>query len=102
MWLVEGIADYARDRYGIDNAAGGWKLPEEVKAGQNHDTGYRVSGAFLKWAHAQHPGLVRALDGAPRSGRYAPALWRQRSGHDIAALWQQYVRERGGARPGAG
>nr|HBK47288.1 Basic Secretory protein [Xanthomonadaceae bacterium] len=96
-WLVEGIADYARDRYGIDNAGGGWALPAEVRPGQNYDSGYRVSGAFLKWGEARHPGLVRALDHALRSGSYAPALWTERTGHDVAALWRQYVQARGGA-----
>ena len=54
-WLVEGIADYARDRYGMDNAAAGWSLPGKVEKGQNFDSGYRVTGAFLKWADAEHP-----------------------------------------------
>ncbi|MEO5625486.1 MAG: hypothetical protein ABIQ70_05720 [Dokdonella sp.] len=30
-WPVEDIANYARDRYGVDNAAGGWALPPAVK-----------------------------------------------------------------------
>ncbi|KAF1014736.1 MAG: hypothetical protein GAK31_02223 [Stenotrophomonas maltophilia] len=91
-WLVEGIADYARDRYGVDNAAGGWALPTTVKAGQNFDTGYRVTGAFLKWSEAQHPGLVLALDGALRSGAYVPALWQKRTGKALPALWAAYAK----------
>ncbi|MEE7559392.1 Basic Secretory protein, partial [Xanthomonas sp. Kuri4-2] len=67
-WLVEGIADYARDRYGLDNAAAGWALPTAIRPGQHYDTGYRVSGAFLKWSEARHPGLVQALDRALRRG----------------------------------
>lgn len=97
-WLVEGIADYARDRYGIDNAAAGWALPREVKASQNYDTGYRVSGAFLKWAEARHAGLVKALDGALRAGRYTPALWSRHAGKPLPELWSDYVADRGGAR----
>lgn len=91
-WLVEGIADYARDRYGVDNAAGGWALPTTVKAGHNFDTGYRVTGAFLKWSEAQHPGLVLALDGALRSGTYVPALWQTRTGKALPALWAEYAK----------
>ncbi len=33
-WLVEGIADYARDRYGMDNAAAGWALPGKVEGAE--------------------------------------------------------------------
>ena len=93
-WLVEGIADYARDRYGTDNAGAGWALPTQVKPDQNFDTGYRVTGAFLKWAEAAHPGLVKGLDGALRDGRYTPALWETLSGTALPALWAQYVQAR--------
>lgn len=90
-WLVEGIADYARDQYGVDNAAAGWALPTQIKPEHKVDSGYRVTGAFLKWSEAAHPGLVKALDSALRSGRYTPALWKQRTGEDLAALWQAYT-----------
>ena len=90
-WLVEGIADYARDRYGVDNAASGWALPLTLKPGDRHDSGYRVTGAFLKWAESGHPGLVKALDKALRDGHYAPVLWRRLTGKDIHALWQSYA-----------
>lgn len=93
-WLVEGLADYARDRYGVDNAAAGWALPATVQEGHSFDSGYRVTGAFLKWSEAAHPGLVKALDGALRSGRYTPQLWQQITGQTLPALWAQYVRAR--------
>jgi GNAT superfamily N-acetyltransferase len=93
-WLVEGIADYARDRYGRENAAAGWALPTVVKDGQNFDSGYRVTGAFLKWSEARQPGLVKALDAALREGRYTPALWKQRTGMALPAAWAAYVKAR--------
>jgi len=91
-WLVEGIADYARDRYGVANAAAGWALPTVIKEGQSFDTGYRVTGAFLKWSEAAHPGLVTTLDTALRSGRYTPQLWQQHTGHALPALWDAYAK----------
>lgn len=100
-WLVEGIADYARDRYGMDNAAAGWVLPGKVEKGQNFDSGYRVTGAFLKWAEAEYPGLVLALDKALRDGRYTPALWQKHTGKALPALWTQYAKPRSDAPPPA-
>ncbi len=91
-WLVEGIADYVRDRYGVDNAAAGWALPTTIKDGQNFDTGYRVTGAFLKWSEARHPGLVKTLDSALRSGGYTPQLWQKHTGHTLPALWAEYAK----------
>ncbi|WP_210131245.1 basic secretory protein-like protein [Stenotrophomonas rhizophila] len=100
-WLVEGIADYARDHYGVDNAAGGWALPSQVKPEHKVDTGYRVTGAFLKWSEAGHPGLVKALDAALRKGTYTPALWKAHTGEDLAALWEAYVAQQGNGARGA-
>lgn len=100
-WLVEGIADYARDRYGVDNAAAGWALPSVVKAGHSFDSGYRVTGAFLKWAEGEHPGLVLALDKALRAGQYTPALWQKHAGKALPALWAEYAKPRSDAPPPA-
>jgi len=98
-WLVEGIADFARDHYGLDNAGAGWALPGQVKQKQNFDTGYRVTGAFLKWSEGQHPGLVKALDHALRQGQYGATLWQQQTGQELPALWQRYVAAQGGYQP---
>lgn len=35
-WLTEGIADYARNQFGVNNAAANWKLPD-YKPTQNYD-----------------------------------------------------------------
>ncbi len=90
-WLVEGIADYARDAYGLDNAGGGWALPTRVADDHRHDSGYRVTGAFLKWSEGRHPGLVRGLDTALRTQRYSPEVWTTLSGRDVDTLWREYV-----------
>ncbi|MCD9026958.1 basic secretory family protein [Luteimonas sp. BDR2-5] len=93
-WLVEGIADWARDAYGLDNAAGGWALPTGIAPDHRYDSGYRVTGAFLKWAEGRHPGLVRGLDASLRAQRYTPATWTALTGRDVDALWAQYVAAR--------
>ncbi|MNT94182.1 hypothetical protein D3C72_2358170 [compost metagenome] len=53
-----------------------------------------MTGAFLKWSEARDPGLVKALDAALREGRYTPALWEQRTGLALPALWAAYVQAR--------
>ncbi|HCR34520.1 MAG TPA: Basic Secretory protein [Stenotrophomonas sp.] len=100
-WLVEGIADYARDRYGMGNAAAGWALPQKVGKGQTVESGYRVTGAFLKWAEGEHPGLVLTLDKALRAGQYTPALWQKHAGKALPALWAEYAKPRSDAPPPA-
>jgi hypothetical protein len=100
VWLTEGIADYARDRYGLDNAASGWALPEAVADDHRYDTGYRVSGAFLKWADTAHPGLVRKLDAALRAGAYTPETWAALTGETVEATWARYAQARAGGQKG--
>ncbi|WP_312252304.1 basic secretory protein-like protein [Stenotrophomonas sp.] len=100
-WLVEGIADYARDRYGMNNTAAGWALPVKVEKGQTVESGYPVTGAFLKWAEGEHPGLVLALDKALRDGRYVPTLWQKETGKTLPVLWAQYAKPRSDAPPPA-
>lgn len=49
LWLQEGIADYARDKYGLNNVHARWSLPKTVTKGQYYTNSYRTSAAFLKW-----------------------------------------------------
>ncbi len=59
--------------------------------GHTVESGYRVTGAFLKWAEGGHPGLVLALDKALRAGQYTPALWQTHTGKALPALWSAYA-----------
>jgi Peptidase of plants and bacteria len=89
---VEGVADYARYRFGRDNAAGGWSIAR-YERGSAHTDGYRATARFLAWAvEAGGDGIVQDLDAALRSGTYSDVFWVRRTGDDIAALWSRYGR----------
>jgi len=90
-WLTEGIADYARYVYGVNNKAGSWALPA-YKAGQNYTDSYRVVARFLAWL-TQHgyPKLVNELDAAARTRTYSPAIWQQKTGKTLDELWAAYA-----------
>jgi hypothetical protein len=90
-WLVEGIADYGRYRFGIDNAGGDWSLPD-VTEHQHYTDSYRVMARFLIWLEARRkPDLVKTLDAALRAKRYTPQLWARETGASLDELWAQYV-----------
>lgn len=89
-WLTEGIADYARYVYGVNNKASGWALPA-YQASQHYTNSYRVMARFLAWL-AQHgyPQLVDKLDAAARARTYSPTIWQQQTGRTLDELWAAY------------
>ena len=90
-WLVEGIADYARYKYGIAHEASGWEMPE-LKPDHHYTSSYRISARFLHWLELHtHEGIVKKLDHSMRNQRYTPDLWEQWTGHSLDALWLQYT-----------
>ncbi len=90
-WLTEGIADYVRYAYGVNNVKGNWTLPA-YKAGQNYTNSYRITARFLVWLEKNVRGtLVNELDQAARAGTYSPAIWRQKTGKNLDELWASYA-----------
>jgi hypothetical protein len=90
-WLTEGIADYARYVYGVNNARGNWKLPD-YKAGQTYTNSYRIMARFLVWLDQHgYPKLVNQLDAAARTRTYTPAIWQQKTGKTLDELWATYA-----------
>jgi nitrogen fixation protein FixH len=91
-WLTEGIADYARYQFGVDNAAAHWQLPE-VKAGQNYENSYRITARFLAWIEKKvKPGTIKAIDASLRAHSYSPEIWLKLTHKDLDTLWSDYVK----------
>ena len=90
-WLTEGIADYVRFKYGVNNAAGGWSLPA-YKTDQNYDNSYRVTARFLAWIENKiKPGFVKEMDNVMRSGKFSESSWQTISGKSVGELWSAYA-----------
>jgi len=92
-WLTEGIADYARNQFGINNGPANWALPA-FKSTQNYTNAYRVTARFLVWLEKnKKKGIVKKLDKHMREGTYKPELWVEYTGNTLDALWQQYSQD---------
>jgi hypothetical protein len=90
-WLTEGIADYARYKYGVNNDAAKWSLTP-YKAGQNYDNAYRITARFLVWIEEKvKPGIVKTLDAQLRQHTYTDNSWKQLTGKTVDELWNTYV-----------
>lgn len=91
-WLTEGIADYARYRFGINNEQAGWSLTP-FKPTQSYTNAYRITARFLVWLEKnKRKGIVKKLDKHMREGTYTPGLWLKLTGGTVDALWQEYSR----------
>ncbi|WP_224996333.1 basic secretory family protein [Cesiribacter sp. SM1] len=92
-WVAEGIADYVRYTYGVDNKGGGWFLPP-YSPEQHYTDGYRITARFLLWLEKEErPGIVKKLDEHMRSKTYSTNSWKELSGKDLDALWESYTRD---------
>ena len=90
-WLTEGIADYVRYAYGVENSGAGWKLPDFSEK-QNYQNSYRITARFFAWLEQSgYKGIVRKLDQVGRDKTYENgAIWKKLTGKTIDELWTDY------------
>jgi hypothetical protein len=89
-WLTEGIADYARFKFGVDNAGAKWTLPA-YKSTQSYENSYRVTARFLVWVEKNiKPNLVKELDEQLREHTFTDDSWKKETGKTLDELWAAY------------
>lgn len=94
-WLTEGIADYVRYKYGVDNPGAKWSLTA-FKPEQSYKNAYRITARFLNWLEVNgNSGIVLKLDGAMRSHTYKDSLWKDITGKTVDELWAAYAANAG-------
>lgn len=90
-WLTEGIADYARYKFGVNNDAAKWSLTEP-KPTQSYTDAYRVTARFLVWLEEKvKPDIVKELDSQMRKHTFTDATWQQLTGKPVDDLWKSYT-----------
>jgi len=90
-WVTEGIADYVRYKFGVDNEGAGWKLPAFSPVHSYRDS-YRITARFFNWIEENiKKGFVVALDSRARAGQYNAAVWKEITGKTLDELWQEYA-----------
>ncbi len=95
VWLVEGLADYARGEFGMYNDLSHWGFPG-FDAGQHYTNSYTVTARFLAWCVKYvNPDLVVRLDSLFRQNRYTPSVWEEMTGATIDDLWTEYAADPG-------
>ncbi|PWS29642.1 basic secretory protein-like protein [Pedobacter paludis] len=90
-WLTEGIADYARYKFGVDNAGANWTLPE-LKPEHSYKNSYRITARFFAWIEKYvKAGTIKAVDDSLRDHTYTAAIWTKLTGKNLDELWADYV-----------
>lgn len=90
-WLTEGIADYARYKFGVDNAGAKWALPA-FKTSQSYENSYRITARFLVWIEKSIKlGLVKDLDSQLRDHTFTDNSWKNETGKTLDELWAAYA-----------
>ena len=87
-WLIEGIADYARDVLG-HSASWTFAHHEPGKA----TAGYQTTAHFLIWLESATPGAVRALSRRLADGTYSPTAFVEVTGRSLDACVARYEAE---------
>jgi hypothetical protein len=89
-WAVEGMADYARYKYGLYNAQAGWSLPA-YSSSQHYTDAYRVTARFFVWIEQRiRPTIMDELNGTMKAGTYSGTFWTSKTGLTVDQLWSQY------------
>ena len=90
-WLTEGIADYVRYKFGVNNEAGKWSMPD-YDTSHMYTKSYRITARFLAWLenNVRHT-IVNELDASMRNKTYTPEIWKQLTGKTLDELWHDYA-----------
>jgi hypothetical protein len=101
-WLVEGIADYVR-WFKFQPEALGAEITRRNFANARYNGSYRITANFLNWVtETKDKELVPQLNSAIREGRYREAMWKERTGHTLEELndqWKAAVEKKLGPPP---
>lgn len=91
VWLTEGIADYVRYVYGIDNAGSKWTLPA-YDPKQSYTNSYRITGRFFAWIEQNvKKGAIKKMDKKLRAHQYDENTWKALTGKTLDELWAAYA-----------
>lgn len=92
VWLTEGIADYVRYQYGVDNVGSKWSLPA-FNPKQSYRNSYRITARFFAWLTQNvKMDLIPSLDQQLRAHQYTDQSWNNLTGKTLDQLWKDYAK----------
>ncbi|MDT8998648.1 basic secretory protein-like protein [Paucibacter sp. APW11] len=94
-WIIEGTADWVRNRLGRYNQDIGWALPTVVAANDRYTDGYGTAAQFFNWVDTNYrqgkePVAVALQVGAMQGVVYRSSVWSELTGKSLAELWSAH------------
>lgn len=91
IWLIEGMADYGRYKFGINNEAANWQF-EAPNYAQYFTDAYKTTAAFLVWIEKEYPSFtVKNMNKIMKEGKYSNNYIKEVVGYSFDDLWIQYL-----------
>jgi hypothetical protein len=91
-WVIEGMADYARYRYGLYNYQTGWAPLGPPGSGASYTNAYGTTARFFVWLeNHRRSNLSDELNAVCMAGTYSPDFWVDKFGETIDQLWADYI-----------
>jgi hypothetical protein len=89
-WATEGMADYARNRFGVNNAGAGWALPD-YSSDQHYTDGYGETARFFTWIeYWYNPDFAVEFDASQRDGTWSD-YFQNTFGMSVDDMWDIYA-----------
>lgn len=90
FWVTEGIADYARAVFGVNNEKAKWELLKPV-AQSYYQEGYKITARFFFWLEEQYKlEFVKELNAVSSAKAYTNSFWQEKFGKTVDELWEEY------------
>ncbi len=103
-WLTEGLTDYIR-WFIYEPQTHGAEITRRNIARARYDASYRITANFMNWVTEKYDrDMLRQLNAALRGGTYTEDWWKQRTGHTVQELgdeWKQAMEKKLAAEAGS-
>lgn len=95
-WIVEGLADYGQEKFGLYNKEGNWRIPRLISNKRTYEIGYTITAGFFIWIEKNvDASFAKDLNNTVKSGKYNDNYFIEKTGKTVDELWQMYLNSNG-------
>ena len=88
-WIVEGLADYGTEKFGLYDKESGWGIIKNLGNHRNYEIGYTVAAGLFFWIEENiDEKFAKDLNNTLKSGKYTDNYFIEKTGKTIDDLWE--------------